>query len=990
MSLLTPAVVLFLVAFAVLASLAVWRRALFRIAVRNFVRHRSTSALVVGGLLIGTALLAGGAVMADSISFFIVRDIYQRLDLVDVQVEPEGGGLFNDTVFRALQADPSVDAASDGVAPALITPAAVENLDRGQFEPLIVLHGFDPVADAELGAFALGDGSRTFGEGLNASSVLANERAASALDARRGDRLRVVLPRPGSPVPRVANLYVADIVSDSGKGGFGGGPNLFLRLDSLQSLLNVPGKIGLVKLSALGDVQSGADSSPALQGEAKRVLAGLAASDAAGLSARAVKKDGLDAVAQAAEGFRGFVWFLGSFTIIAGVILIINIFTMLAEERKSELGMARAVGMLRRKVVQLFLFEGFTYAIAAAAAGVLVGILVGLVLVFAVSSAFASQIGPISFEVVIRPTNMVDSFALGSLLTFGTILFAAYRLSRVNIVRAIRDIPEPVAKRSGRRLAVVSAVVVGLSAFAAFRAWDTQAIRLLAPAIGLLAAGPVLNALLSKRVSYSGSATATLVYVLYTIPTFQTPQSPGEFTALFVGSGLIIVLSACVLTMINADVLVGVLSRGLGRSRGWRALAKLSTAHAVNRRFRTGMTVSMFSLVLYIITVLSVFGASFASADVNTEIRRQAAGFEILGTSLVPADLTNLDVDDGTGRLVHVDSRALREHVEAFAQAATLYPALLADGQMISPGGAGSSGGGQPGGPFGSPTRAVLGVDASFPVSGQVDVGRWAPGYDASRAWAEVASGRATIVESTFVFSDSGGMDVVRLGTVLTLNGTSGPRSFPVVGILEFSVFRGAFVSRDAFRETFAGSPMAQGNTTFFFRAKSGIDVVRLTLDLERDFRGIGMNTVNLRTVIENGLAGSNAFFLLFQGFLGLGLVVGIASLGVIAARSVIERKLEIGVMRALGYRRPQVVRSFLLESLFITSLGVAIGLTVGLLFAYQLFRVSDFQGVVFRVPWTNLLIILGITYAASLVSTLGPALRASRMRPVDALRFVG
>src|SRR3989304_1547035 len=51
----------------------------------------------------------------------------------------------------------------------------------------------------------------------------------------------------------------------------------------------------------------------------------------------------------------------------AGGVLIVNIFTMLAEERKVELGMGRAMGMRRSTLVQLFVFEGLTYAVAAAA-----------------------------------------------------------------------------------------------------------------------------------------------------------------------------------------------------------------------------------------------------------------------------------------------------------------------------------------------------------------------------------------------------------------------------------------------------------------------------------------------------------------------------------------------------------------------------------------------------------------------------------------------
>ena len=51
---------------------------------------------------------------------------------------------------------------------------------------------------------------------------------------------------------------------------------------------------------------------------------------------------------------------------------------------------------------------------------------------------------------------------------------------------------------------------------------------------------------------------------------------------------------------------------------------------------------------------------------------------------------------------------------------------------------------------------------------------------------------------------------------------------------------------------------------------------------------------------------------------MGLGLIVGVAALGVITARSVVERRQQIGVLRAIGFRRRMVQVSFLLESSFI------------------------------------------------------------------------
>ena len=69
---------------------------------------------------------------------------------------------------------------------------------------------------------------------------------------------------------------------------------------------------------------------------------------------------------------------------------------------------------------------------------------------------------------------------------------------------------------------------------------------------------------------------------------------------------------------------------------------------------------------------------------------------------------------------------------------------------------------------------------------------------------------------------------------------------------------------------------------------------------------------------------------------MGLGLVVGIAALGVIAARSVVERRQQIGILRSLGFQRGMVQLTFLLESSFVALLGITIGVLLGAFLAYN------------------------------------------------------
>jgi putative ABC transport system permease protein len=972
---LTPALLILLIVLLVLGAFAARRRVLFRIGARNFIRHKSTSALVVAGLLIGSAILSAAAVLGDSVAFTIVRGTYEGYDLVDVEVRDGDGLAFNASVSDALLASASLRDAYDAAAPLLTTYGAVDDQDSGQAEPFVAVQGFDPVLDQAFGPFdPRGRAGDLWGDELNSTSVYLNFRAADALDASEGDRLNLLILNPASPQPAIVSARISAIVEDSGKGGYGSTATVFFRLDALQAHLSLPGTISLVRFSAPGDREAGALSSGPLAASARSVIAGLGA-PAASLEVREVKADALDQAQQASEGIRIFLTIMGSFSIIAGVVLIINIFTMLAEERKVELGMGRAMGMRRSSLVQLFVFEGLTYAVAAAAAGTLVGIAIGAILIGTLNSVFGT-LGA-SLPIVIVPGSMIDAFAIGVLLTLATICFAAYRLSRFNIIVAVRDLPEPVTERASRRFAITGTAVGILTLLLAIVSRGNSSIMSLLLAVAVIAFSVPLSRRVPSRWAYSSGALAALAVVLWNLGS-QTPGEGGveSFAAGFIGAGVVIVFAGVLIVIANSDYVSAGLARLMFASRSLRPAAKVSAAYPLYRRFRTGSTVAMFGLVLFTIVVLSIFTGIFSS-DIDQQLRDQSGGYDIMGTSIAPVTLTN------------ASAPSLVTRVERFVQFGSMNAPVLARGRLLTQGGVFGPGGGGGGGPV-----TVLGADAAFTSGDTPTLSEIAPGYNRASAWAAVEDGTGTVLTSSVLggggFGPPGGNNsVVRLGEPVQINGTSGPMNVTAVGTTQSFFIQGIIVSRSALLSAFPGDTRAVNSTFFLFKSRDPADLPELTHDLERELRPIGMNTVNLRESVELFQAAFNTIFLLFQSFLALGLVVGIAGLAIITARNVVERKREIGVLRALGFRRSLVLKSQLIEVLLVVSLGVVIGLVVGIAFAAQLFASSAVAGVTLTIPWDRLGIIFLITYAAVLLASIVPVLRAARIRPSEALRMM-
>jgi putative ABC transport system permease protein len=151
-----------------------------------------------------------------------------------------------------------------------------------------------------------------------------------------------------------------------------------------------------------------------------------------------------------------------------------------------------------------------------------------------------------------------------------------------------------------------------------------------------------------------------------------------------------------------------------------------------------------------------------------------------------------------------------------------------------------------------------------------------------------------------------------------------------------------------------------------------------------------GADANAIRDYVDMILAQNSGFFTLMQQFVGVGLIVGIAGIGVLLVRAVRERRREIGVLRALGFRARVVSHSFLVEAGFIAAEGVAIGVLVALVGSYGLVASGNnfAEGFRWAVPWNEIAVIIGIALVASTAIALWPARRAARIRPAIALRI--
>jgi putative ABC transport system permease protein len=116
-----------------------------------------------------------------------------------------------------------------------------------------------------------------------------------------------------------------------------------------------------------------------------------------------------------------------------------------------------------------------------------------------------------------------------------------------------------------------------------------------------------------------------------------------------------------------------------------------------------------------------------------------------------------------------------------------------------------------------------------------------------------------------------------------------------------------------------------------------------------------------------------------------IALMVGGIGVMAIMSISVTERTREIGVRKALGARRAEILFQFLLEAAFLTSLGGILGILLGSSIGWAVHFASGFP---ISLPWWSFAIGLGFSASVGLFFGMWPAFKASRLDPIEALRY--
>ena len=972
---------LILLAVAVISAvLAVRHRLAFRIGMRNVRRAKGRTVLLLLGLLVATTIISGSLVVGDTVNQLSIH--YTLLgvgynDEIIGNMSPSGSYVpFPYTVYSAVANSTAGDSQIAGSAPMIVGTIQAYDRTSGVPQTNLNLVGVNGNQSAQLGSFTTDGGQKLAGPAPG--EVVLDDLAASEMNATTGDRI-VLYGAGAAPMASTVQAVVRDDIRGSfPTGGVGAFGSVFVALSTAQQLENISGMINVISVTNTGSQLAGITLSDSVSSTLNATLAKIPA--AAGLKVAETLQVAVAGAESSGSGITTLFLALGLFSIVAGAMLIIGIFVLLSEERKGEMGMLRAVGLRRRELIYVYFFEGLAYSAGSAAAGTLLGVGAGYGLTYAFSTLLSGQglsQSAILESFTVLPQTLLIAYVAGFLLTLITVILASRRASRLNIVRAIRDLPEPPPTiRTYTVLAylgVAAVVLGGLLLATTIRGTSDISYPTIGGALMILGAALIASRFVKNRYAFTAAGLAFLVWAGF------EPLHPFLFGSAHTGGifivfveGIIMVGGALLIYAFNSAPIVRRLLAALEGRNGRAPVARVALSYPGRRPARTTVSLAIFALVVFTMVAIATFGST-VQANLDNVVQQQSGGYTFFGISTTP--LPNLP-----GQIASNATLA--------PEFSTVVPVLYG-GIDVNVSGWGAN-------PWADSIYSA--PSAAAPSSNFYDtnqftfVSTW-HGMSRSTVMDQLATNASVaIVDNTYTPSTSLGSSpaphpFVSAGdSILLVNPATGNHTTVVViGILSESVVTGVWVSPTT--ASALGINEARG---FLLTAAPGASATRAEQNLKSAFFPYGLVVFDIGALLASSIDTEEGFIGLLEIFVGLGLAVGIAAMGIVAVRAVVERKREIGMLRANGFTQRMILKAFLLEYSAVTLLGIAIGTALGLLIVYDLSlspSAATAGVTTFAVPYWNLFLILVVAYGLAMAAVAEPSLRAARLPPAEAVR---
>ncbi len=633
--------------------------------------------------------------------------------------------------------------------------------------------------------------------------------------------------------------------------------------------------------------------------------------------------------------FIGFSFFL----ILSAAILIGLLFRLGIELRSTNIGLLEAVGLTPKQVRRMFLLEGVLVIVLGGVLGLFAAVGYAALMVHGLKTWWIGAIGTRFLEVYLTPTSLVVGFVIAAVVGLIAIWWGMRQLRNVSARELLAGAKEAGLSASGRIARRARATV-----------WSAG----LAGVAMILLIG-VLTRLIPDREAFAGFSWPMVCFFL-------------------VG------------TLMLAASLTFLSSRLDGGGAGGRLtnLGGLSLKNAARQRQRSVMTAGLIASATFVLVAVA---AGHRNPAVEQPIKSTGnGGFSLVAESSSPV-LFDIGTPDGREELdLKFDPEAADEAVR---RDAALIDPMEVVSFRVKPGEDASCLN-----IYRTRVPTLLGVPPRMIERGGfkfVGASRENPWTALTEPLPNTPGPDGGEIPTYPVFGD---MNTLQYSLKKGVGDTLGVPDddhplyrLQVVGMLDSSVFQGVLLLSEA---NFLRVAPERAGYQYFLIGKKGderaaftpAEVSRLREILESRLAPFGFDAERVADRLAAFLAVQNTYLSTFQALGGLGLLLGTIGLATVMLRNVLERRSELALMRAVGYRNSRLAMLVLSENALLLLWGLGAGTAAALL--AMLPHIRSIGG---EVPWAALGVILGGVAAIGMLSALFAVRTAVRTPIVSTLR---
>ena len=945
---------------------------ILKLSLRGIRSHLGRLALTFIAITLGVGFVSGSFIIADSLRQVFDNIVEQANADVDARVQPVLDDLefgqevaeLPESLLSEFEALPEVSFA-DGLVTVTdqfnpFIPVDREGEEQIPTGPPILPFSWNGPREGTEGGFQQVAGQPPSGEG----SINIDVIQAEQLDASVGDTFTYLTPTG-------EQQFTVDGIIDFPAGGA-----WFLLFDLPTAQVQFD-KVGLLDAIDLG---ASVGTSP------EQVIAAVQPLVPAGVDVLSQE----EATEQDSEGFDQVISILGNlllaFALVAlfvSLFIIYNTFAILVGQRIREIGMLRAIGATGAQVRGSIVFEALVVGILGSAVGILAGVGVAAL----IKALFQSQGGFPETGTVISARTIIVSLLVGIVATLISAIGPAFRASKISPIDAMRN--DPPSRRSANRRTIIGGVVTALGVGALFlglfggggtvrvltfiglgAVFTFVGVAMLSglfagPVVRLLGRAPIVGSLgvisgVLLVVAGLGMVAGGLFGLAFGSGVLEgqdnasTPEV-GDVYGAPSGAAMWLTLFGAVVALAAAMVFLVASPRALidgfrllihsftgGSEKKMNALARQNAARNPQR---TAATATALMIGLALVTLVSVLGQSLKSSF--TEILEDAVAADIFvfpeaaGPDPIPLpeELSRrINEVDGIAAISAFRTADIRVNDETFIVDA--YEAATGD--------------------------TVLDFGLSSGTYPAIDAG----GLGLTEARAEdlgVSVGDTVSVTFEDLVTDN-----------LEVAAIFGTEQFSNNGFL-------------VDLELFETHNPDNGDESLGLALADGADAAAVEEEVKAIASQFGqINAANNADFQDQINSQINQLLVLINGLLGLALVVAFFGVVNTIVLSVLERTREIGLLRAVGMTRGQLMSTIRWEAVVVSVFGTILGIALGLLFGWAGVRAIPDQVISkMAVPWGTLAVIVIMGGLIGVLAAYFPARRAAKLDPLEAIATI-